>query len=901
MAPNEDQRYDPAPPIPTYDEAIAGGSAWHDLQHDDHAHSPIDRDAAEGQSLLTSSSRHAFESSSNTPNTNRNHRTRGAYRPPTVETDDESNMFSSSDSDSDSDDEREAAHVRREMQELEIDDSGVGGGVRSLRWGKRIGRALSLPQWRGWKWRWRIPGLTRRRTVVADGGEAGTAGAGDAATPRSRWALPKLGSAALFLLVGRMLAVMIVLGVLYLLFASDLFTNMARRMGSQMFDPESVRIHVQSSVDPRRIGEHLQHYSEYPHLAGTEGDFALMEDTEMLFKRYGLEDVQRDVYHVYLNYPKADGGVVEILGADGKATWSAKLEDLGAGGWKDDQPTHAFHGLSKSGDVQGPLIYANYGSREDFESLRKLGIDTKGAIALVRDYGTQIDRGLKVKAAELAGFVGCLIFTDPRDESKSTGRGISPAARNGSVSLKNWVVGDVLTPGWGSKENLPRMKVGQTKGLVKIPSLPLSWPNAEILLKHLEGVGHVFPPELSSAEGGGLWTGSSTGPVVRLKNEQDEIEKQPIWNVHGRIYGVEQEEKKVIIGSHRDSWVFGVLDPPSGTAVMLEVIRVFGDLLARGWRPLRTIEFASWDAAEYNLIGSTEYVEQNEDALREDALAYINLGAAVTGGEFHAAGSPVFRRLLLQVMNRVSDITFNATLRNLWDERQGDIEGLGIDSDYVAFQDIVGASSLDLHFDAPGLPPYSSQEDMEWSEQLNDPGYLHHVLLAQVVGLMILELADRPVMPFDMLAYADKLLHWVQDLAAWMKQQGMDGKVSLKDLEDAAHTVGDTVARFAKWELYWENKVLSGSGWESSILGRERCEYNSRMARFESDLLDPAGIPDRKQFKHVLFGPQPWSSSDDAYFPSIRDAVTSGNATFAQETVNKVAETIKNAASHLVA
>ncbi|KAL2131054.1 hypothetical protein VTI74DRAFT_5593 [Chaetomium olivicolor] len=903
MAPNEDQRYDPAPPIPTYEEAVAGGSAWHALHHDT-AHSPIDRDAGEGQSLLTNS-RHAFESSSTGPRRGGGgRRPRAGYHAPTVETDDESSLFSSTDDDSDSDDEREADQVRREMQELEIDDSGVNGrgrGAGSL-WGKRIGLALSLPQWR-WKWRWRIPRLTRRRGTVDGGSGAGdnTGTTDGGAVSGSRWALPKLGSAALFLLVGRTLAIIIVLGFLYLLFASDLFTNMARRMGSQMFDPESVRIHVQSSVDARRIRDHLKHYTSYPHLAGTEGDFALMEDTEMLFRKYGLEDVQRDVYHVYLNYPKAGGRAVEILGPDGKPTWSAKLEEEDANSKTAALQTYAFHGHSKSGDVKGPLIYANYGSREDFEMLKKLGIDTTGAIALVRHYGTQTDRALKVKAAEMAGFAGCLIFSDPEDESRSGGGRVIPAdgVQRGSVSLMSWVVGDVLTPGWGSKEKLPRMRVDQTNGLVKIPSLPLAFRDAEVLLRHLEGIGQRFPPEMSNLRGE-WWTGNSSGPIVRLRNEQDEVEKQPIWNVYGRIYGIEQEEKKVIIGNHRDAWAFGAADPHSGTAVMLEVIRIFGDLVARGWRPLRTIEFASWDAEEYNLIGSTEYVEQNEDALRKDALAYINLDTAVTGQNLHAAGSPVFHRLLLQVLNRVSDPTYNVTLRNRWEERMGKIEGLGAGSDYVAFQDIVGTSSLDLHFDGGNFPLHSSYENFEWMESVGDPGFVYHTLLGQVLGLLIIELADRPVMPFDMLHYADRLARWVEDLESWVKKQGADKAVSLKDLQDASHEVADAVARFAKWEAYWENRVLGGSGWEPSTLGRERCDYNSRMARFESDLLDPAGIPNRTQFKHVLFGPQLWSSYDEAYFPSIRDAVMSGNLTLAQETVAKVADILKKAAHRLV-
>lgn len=875
MAPNSDQRYDPVPPIPTYEEAVAAGSsAWHD-RRTHHPHDVDDHQSAEsseGHRLL--SSRHAFDGSSTpAPQAAAGGRRPRGYRPPTVETDDESSLFSSNDSDSD--DEREADQVRREMQELEIDDSDAHGGARSS-WGKRIGFSLSLPQWR-WRWRWRLPRLRTRAAAASEGGGGGGAGgssnsssgssssrsggegadgaAEQAQSGRIRWfALPKLGSAALFMLVGRTLAIMIVLGFLYLLFASDLFANMARRMGSQMFDPESVRIHVQSSVDPRRIRDHVRHFTRYAHVAGTAGDYALMEDTELLFREFGLEDVTRDVYHVYLNYPKAGGRAVEILGADDKPLWSAKLEEEDTGGETVGHQTYAFHGLSRSGDVRGPLVYANYGTREDFRALKKRGIKTKGAIALVRNRGSQGDQAfLKVKAAEMAGFAGCIIYSDPADEGFLKGE-TAPKGRfmpadgvqRGSVGLTNWVVGDVLTPGWGSKENMPRMKLDQTKGLVGIPSLPIAWRDAQVLLQHLKGSGRRVPePWVGGVpDVGEWWTGDGSSPIVRLKNEQDEVEKQPIWNVYGRIVGIEQGEKKIIIGNHRDSWAFGAAEPHSGTAIMLEMARILGDLVARGWRPLRTIEFMSWDGKEYNLIGSTEFVEQNEEALRENAFAYINLDAAVTGNTFRAAGSPVFRRLLLQILNRVGDPHLNATLRELWDRRQADLDFLGAASDYVGFQDIVGTSSLDLRFAGDGLPAHSSYQTSEWVENVGDPGFVYHTLLGQVVGLLLLELADRPILPFDMPAYADDLPRWVDELGAWVASHAAADPApffSLRPLADAARRAADALRELVKWELTWENSV-AGTRWEPSGLGRQRCEYNSRLARFESDLLDDAGV-----------------------------------------------------------
>lgn len=894
---DDDDLYDP--PIPSYDEAVAGSSQEHLRRpslspYDEHANSEF-----ESQGLL--STRGAATAASADPSSTRPLRRPGGYRPPTVETDDEY---------TDSSEDGEEDHVRREMQELEIDD---GDSTRSSIWAKRIPFSLSLPQWR-WSWRWRLPRLPTIRL-----GEQG-GGGDDETAASSRRCVPNMNSAATFLMIGRMMAIVLVMGFLYLLFMSDIFSNMARRLGGgQMFDPESVRIHVQGSVDKQRIRDNLKHFTSYAHVAGSEGDYALAMDTKNLFIQYGLEDVTVDEYYVYLNYPTPDGRAVQILGADGKPTWTAKLEEGDTGEETAGHQTFAFHGHSKSGDVKGPLIYANYGSREDFKRLSDSGIDTKGAIALVKYYGTEGDRALKIKAAELAGFAGCLIYSDPKDDGFLRGD-VAPGGRfmpadgvqRGGVSLMSWVVGDVLTPGWESKQGLPRMKPEQTTGLVQIPSLPLAWRDAQVLLQHIKGFGQPCPTEWVGGvpDIGEWWTGNLSGPVVRLKNEQDENTHQPIWNVYGRIVGVEQPEKSIIIGNHRDAWSFGATDPGSGTAIMMEMARIFGDLLERGWRPLRTIEFMSWDAEEYNLIGSTEFVENNLEGLRKDGYVYINIDTPIVGDEFHAAGSPVFQKILYRIIDRVYDPNYNTTLRELWDRRSGEIDGLGAGSDYVAFQDIAGVSSIDLVFDTgdgkPFHPYHSSYDNFDWVDTVGDPGFVYHGILAELMGLLILELSDRPILPFDMAAYANALYKWSNELAEWAEKKGLsqDGqqKAQMENLKEAVLEVIDAVGTFQEWERIWQNSVLAANGWEPIRLGSKRCEFNNHMAQFETGLLDLAqggGIPNRTQFRHVVFGPQLWSGYDEAFFPAIRDTVESGNWTLANEIINKTARIIRDAAKPL--
>ncbi|PHH74020.1 hypothetical protein CDD82_5154 [Ophiocordyceps australis] len=891
--------YDPVPP--TYDEALATSSSRRTR------YTGRDDGDVEADHLLPRQESSAAASA---------RRPRNGYRQPTVETDDEDSLFGSDDDDDDS----EAAHVRQEMQEMDIEEPSIWRGSN---WSKRIGFKLSLPRWK-WSWRPRLPRLniqlpsqpstTDRNAHVSGEDDA----PGTPTTDGWRLRLPRMDRMTLVLAFARIVALLVIFAFVYFLFASGIFGSLSSRLNSGMrFDPEDLRTHIQRSIEARRLRASVQHFSGYAHIAGTEGDFATAMDVESMFSRAGLDKVQVDEYGVYINYPRGDGRAVQILGDKGdEPIWTAKLEEEERGEEKYGRQTYAFHGHSKSGDVRGPLIYANYGSRDDFRLLEERGVAVKGAIALVRYYGTETDRALKVKAAELAGFSGCLIYSDPADDGFVLGE-VAPDGRympsdgvqRGSVSMMSWVVGDVLTPGWESTKGMPRLKVNESKALVQIPSLPLAWRDAQVLLDHLKGHGERVP----EAWQGGVpdiqewWTGNGSSPVVRLRNEQDEVEQQPIWNVYGRIEGMEQGARSVMLGNHRDAWGFGAVDPHTGTAIMIELARIFGGLVARGWRPLRTIEFMSWDAEEYNLIGSTEYVENNLDRLREAGYAYINLDTAVTGSKLRAAGSPLLKKALVRALDRVMDPNANATLRELWKPAKTGavMAGLGAGSDYVAFQDIAGTSSLDLSFGGGAFPYHSSYDNSDLVEQHIDPGYVYTSLLAQVVGLVVLDLADRAVLPFGMEAYGEALDEWVRGLGTWLATKTNPkepGGVDLGELQDAVVLVKQRAAEFARWELEWDGQVLASGGWEAKDLGVARKEYNDKMAAFETALLDVelgGGIPNRTQFKHVVFGPQLWSGYDEAYFPAIRDCVDAGDWELARRVTAKTAAILRQAAETL--
>ena len=647
----------------------------------------------------------------------------------------------------------------------------------------------------------------------------------------------------------RLFAVMLVASVVYVFFVTDIFSMGNRMVIGQSYSPESVENFIQGQINSTNIAENLKKVTNYPHIAGTEGSYYLAEWIEQEFRIAGLDAVEMEEFEVYLNYPTADGRRVAIVDPPDLA-WEAALEEN-----REESPV--FHGHSKSGNATGPLVYANYGSREDFQLLANQSISLNGSIALVRYGGTETDRALKVKAAELAGAAGCIIYSDPAEDGFVQGAAFpdgrympADGVQRGAVSLMSWVVGDVLSPGFAStSEETNRLKPEESPGLSNIPSIPIAWRDAQKLLQSLDGHGSKVP----SGWVGGVpqvdqwWTGDQDSPSVNLMNLQDEVERQPIYNVFGRIIGLEEPDKKIIVGNHRDSWCLGSADPGSGTAALLEIVRVFGDLLDYGWRPLRTIEFVSWDAEEYNLIGSTEHVEKELETLRVDAYAYINVDVAVSGQNFRAAASPVFETVLMQLLGRIGDPHKNKSLKDIWEESQSKLAGLGAGSDYVAFQDIAGTSSIDFGFTGKPYPLHSCYENWDWMTKFGDPGFHYHSALSQLWGLLVYELADTPILPFDLEVYAAHVAGYVTALENYAKSKNVpvvrepapsNSSVDFQPLFDAAQLFQTNAAEFAQFGQAWHDAVWGSGGYENSIVAMQRVNHNARLASFDTQLLD---------------------------------------------------------------
>lgn len=819
----EDKHHFDSLPIPTYEEATSS------RPHSSQSLGPEEiSDDAERQGLL-----HYFSQHDSPP--------RRTYHPPTVESARSSFDLLPSPTQSVSED-----AVRREMEQMDMEDPSAANRADSPLIGNRISKRLSsfthslsslhlpfrqyLPSFKLPSWR------------------LGNLSGSDEATGN-------------FVIFGRLFGILLIVSVVYILVTSGVL-QFGHREGQIYADPELIRQFIQSHMNEHgNIQQYLEFLTDYPHIGGLERNYVLAEWVQEEFKTANLDRVDMERFDVYLNYPKKNGRRVAIIDPPEKR-WEAKIEEEDV--YTDpskDQP-YVFHGLSKSGEVDGRLVYANYGSRDDFDRLANAGVSVNGSIVLVRYGGTLTDRGLKVKAAEAAGAVGCIIYSDPAEDGFSRGK-VWPngryrpddSAQRGTVGLTSLVVGDVLSPGWAATPgDKHRLKPEESPGLTRIPSIPLAWRDAQQLLISIQGHGQQLHGDWDgSIPHVQYWTGDDSSPIVNLKNEQYENTYESIFNVMGQITGWEQPDKKIIVGNHRDAWCFGAVDPSSGAAVMLEVVRIFGELKKLGWRPLRTIEFASWDAEEYNLIGSTEHVENRLSDLRLNGFAYVNVDVAVAGSNFTAAGSPVFGGVLQHVLKRTTDPYLNQTLFHIWESHNQELGGLGAGSDYVAFQDLAGTSSIDLEFSGDPFPYHSCYDNFEWMKRFGDPEFAYHKLIGEVMALLILELADKPILPFDLEEYAARVYGWVDSLKEGLglgaPEPAHDGgkishspddttAVDLKPLWDAAEVFAEEARIFHLWDQQWASIYYGSGEFESNVLAIKRMSHNNRLANFETHLLD---------------------------------------------------------------
>ncbi|KAF3764494.1 Zn-dependent exopeptidase [Cryphonectria parasitica EP155] len=715
-----------------------------------------------------------------------------------------------------------------------------------------------------------------------------------------------------------------------------------------------------------KAAEWQRYYTAGAHLAGQNYSQALW--TKERWEEWGISSTIVD-YDIYLNRP-VDHRLAILAKSEDQAmstsNWTVSFEASLTEDILEDDPTTGFdtriptfHGYSASGNVTGRFVYANYGTYQDYEDLLRAGIDLEGKVVLAR-YGG-IFRGLKVKRAQELGAVGVVLFTDPGDDGEVTeekgvekypnGPARQPSSvQRGSTQFLSFAPGDPTTPGYPSKPGVPR---GPTEPYIpSIPSIPISYEDALPILKALNGHGPTAKDfnKYWTADLGLEYKGVqyNIGPspehvVLHLYNEQEYI-ITPNWDVIGIINGSIADEV-VIVGNHRDAWIVGGGgDPNSGSAVLNEVIRSFGEALQKGWKPLRTIVFASWDGEEYGLLGSTEWVEEYLPWLSHANVAYLNLDVSVRGQKFHASAAPLLDNLLLDITAQVqspNQTVPGQTVYDTWDKK---ISTMGSGSDFTAFQDFAGIPSLDMGFTAgPEDPVYhyhSNYDSFHWMETYGDPGFIYHRTMAQILGLMTAKLADEPLLSFEAARYAAALDTYIAKVEAKLEAAeaattALSPSSSSSEPTDKAEmvtlrgtvlgttVVGDATAfRRSLTRLHEAVASLLGEAtkldakraelqreveeeipwwrWPSKMrLAYEVRKVNTKYKYLERDFLYPEGLDGRPWFKHVVFAPGLWTGYSGAVFPGLVESIDAKDYANAERWTGIIEECIQTATANI--
>jgi N-acetylated-alpha-linked acidic dipeptidase len=670
---------------------------------------------------------------------------------------------------------------------------------------------------------------------------------------------------------------------------------------------------------PTTSREELRRLTSEAHIAGSPEDYATAIYVRDLMRSFGLASELKE-YQVLLPYPRTPS-IVELV--------SPRRERLQVReNVLREDPTSSsrkivplYNGYGAAGDITAPLVYVNYGLPNDYEALRKAGVDVKGKIALAR-YGNSF-RGVKAKVAEDNGAIGLLIYSDPADDGYMQGD-VYPkgpwrpdsSGQRGSVQFLFVYPGDPLTPGTPAIPGTPRLKKEEATNLPHIPVQPIAYGDARRLLQPLRG-----PLRPKGFQGGLPFTyhvGGTSDVRVHLKTDIEFVTKT-IWNVITRIDGAVEPDRWVVLGNHRDAWVFGAVDPNSGTTAMIELGRGLGQLLKSGWKPRRSIILGSWDAEEQGLIGSTEWVEENAGELREKAVAYLNMDAAVSGANFGASSVPSMWKLIRAAAQDVRDpktgksvyeawrdrVRENAPDSDLYDDEGRDkaptpprIGPLGSGSDYTPFLQHLGVPALDMGFGGDYGVYHSAYDSFSWMARFGDPTFQYHVAAAQIWGTVALRLANARGLPMDYSDYAIQLRMFANEtkrLATRHKlNESFDARSLLRAIDDFSDEATKIEKRRQEEILDLDKSLKKGETEDARTVARLR-RINNALIQAERAFIDARGLRGRTWYKHQVYAPGFYTGYAALPFPDLRQALEDGRAADAGEAANRITEAIKRA------
>jgi N-acetylated-alpha-linked acidic dipeptidase len=618
----------------------------------------------------------------------------------------------------------------------------------------------------------------------------------------------------------------------------------------------SVERQYRSLASRERIAEFHRYLTSEPHPAGSARNNDLARWIAEKWREQGLEDVAIREYDVLNSSPRE----VSLEMVHPKRFRASLREDPydQDPDTKNPKVSGAFLGFSASGEVTAPVVYAHSGNPEDYDYLRRHKIDVRGKIVLVRYSNPYSYRGFKALTAERLGAAAILIYSDPAEDGYRQGAvfpngpwGPPSHIQRGAITYDFLEPGDPLTPGYASIPGAKRIAQDQAISLPKIMGVPLSWQDAKPLL---ESMGGPLAPD--SWQGGLPLKYRLGGKNVRVHLKVDMDTKiEPYYVTESRIRGSESPDEWVILGNHRDAWVFGGVDPSSGTASMLELTRDLGQLLAQGIRPKRTLVICSWDGEEYALTGSTEWGEDLAEELKQRAVAYLNVDEATSGPNFEADAVSSLAPMLVDISKTLAAPS-GAMLYDEWrasrkvdlGEKQDVTESklvntrIGSGSDHTVFLNFLGIPTMGLTFVGPYGVYHSMYDDLYWMNHFGDPGYRYLALMSQLWGVVALRLANAQVLPFDFDFYGANIRQFLSELDS-------ASHVSAHlDLGPLQQRIGDFQGAGRDLNQSVSQAIASGR-----LDPAVASSVNAALMQIERNWCNPAGIPGRPWFKHTIY------------------------------------------------
>lgn len=619
-----------------------------------------------------------------------------------------------------------------------------------------------------------------------------------------------------------------------------------------------------------RARTHSAALSKEPHVAGTPAQKRTADYVIAQLKAMGLETELRR-YDVYL--PHATGVKITRMGRD------TAVLDLQEPGIPGDAATMLpqylpVNGYGGSGIGEGELVFVNFGLIEDYATLDSMGISVKGKVVLAR-YGRSF-RGIKSREAEKRGAVAVLIYTDPLDDGFTQGDVYPEGPMRPLRGLQRGSVfngtGDPLTPGYASKPGAPRLTPDQTS-LSKVPVVPISAANAQALLMHVRGT------DIPRNWQGGMALRYHVGPGplrvrVEVTTDAATAGTKQIYNTLGYLRGSQYPNEYVYIGAHRDAWGPGAADNISGTVSVLEAAQALAAMAKRGDRPKRTIVFATWDAEEWGLVGSTEHVEDDSLRLKAGAVAYLNQDVSAQGTQFGGGGSPSMRAILRDIAKQVQDPRGRGTVYATWraatgtraDSLEPPMGDPGGGSDFAGFYNHFGIPMADWGFGGPSGIYHSAYDTFAWMERFGDPGFQYHATAARIGAAMLLRLANAQVLPYDYVEFARTMTRYLAPVERGLTQKGWSA-AAVAPLAAAISRLEKSATDFATTR----DAALSTAITPAALLAA-----NSALLRVERALARPSGLKSRPWYRSLIYA----SDVDNGYstmsFPGINEAIRYG-------------------------